>query len=204
MQVTSRIAGNHTGDHLLQLASRAAGKTAEEAAEPAEQKQGPGGFYDPASRISLSVDAVLVLSGSKASDGGRLPPLTEDERNNIPSPALAARENAAFGKYLAEGDHKTYYRTYIEYYDSLQPQDQQSPRYAGTREIAVAALRSLAYSERIADADVSASDLPEAVGELVRQEAPPAVYRPGQYEFENAARLSGRISRANSMYVANY
>ena len=204
MYVMSRVASNQSGDHLLQLANRAAAKASEEPAETVEQERGAGGIYDPASRISLSGDAVFMLSGAKTAENGRLPALTEQERSNFESPALAERENAAFGKYLANGDHRAYYRAYIEYYDSLQPQDQQSQRYAGTREVAVAALRSLAYSERLDDADRNATALLENSASLPPQNATAAIYRPGQYEFENAARLGGRISRANSMYAVNY
>jgi hypothetical protein len=74
-----------------------------------------------------------------------LPPLTKDEWNNRLSPQLAAREYQAFGKLAETGDYRAYYRAFIDYYDGLRPEDQNSLRYFGTREAAVAGLRSLDY-----------------------------------------------------------
>ena len=209
MYISNRLAGTATGDSLANLAARAASRATEAPAEAESNANLSGGSYDPSAHVSLSVDALLILSGAKA-EPSRVPALTDDERNNIPSTSLAEREDAAFGKYLAAGDTKAYYRAYIEYYDALRPEDQASPRYAGTREGAVSALRSLAYSEKAIDGDEDATAVLDAIlesGRTVRQTQPvtqPASLAPLAYEIDNVARYNGRVSRANNMYITGF
>ena len=203
MQISDNIAGRAASDSLANLAARAAGRTRDEAVEAAR----PGGFsagsYDPADTVSLSVEALLVLSASR--DDRRFPALTEDERNNIVSPALEAREHAAFRRFRGEGDMKSYYRAYIEYFDNLQPQDQSSPRYAGSRQVAVAALRSLAYAEKATDDEVGIEapavlDTILASGDTARRDLPQMAV-PGT---EGMFRQRLAISRATSMYLGTF
>ncbi|TCQ04747.1 hypothetical protein C8J34_10868 [Rhizobium sp. PP-F2F-G36] len=105
-----------------------------------------GGNYDPSSRVSLSAETLLFLSRTRRAQE-KYPPLTRDEWNNKLSPQLAAREYQAFGKYGETGDYKAYYRGFIDYYDNLRPDDQHSLRYFGTRDAAVAGLRSMEYED---------------------------------------------------------
>jgi hypothetical protein len=115
-----------------------------------EEQAGPAvvvpGSYDPSSRVSLSAETLLFLSRTKRAQE-KYPPLTRDEWNNTLSPQLAAREYQAFGKFSETGDHKAYYRAFINYYDNLRPDDQDSLRYFGTRDAAVAGLRSMEYDD---------------------------------------------------------
>src|SRR5690606_2307591 len=114
----------------------------------------------------------------------------------------------AFGHFLEEGDRKGYYRAYIEYFDSMPMQDQRSARYAGTREPAVAALRAIAYNESALDSTVPDTALENAAvaGEKTARRSNPisAIFQPSQGDFENAARVNGRISRADSMYATGF
>jgi hypothetical protein len=150
-----------------------------------------------------------VLSGARQHEEAKLPALTDDERNNLDTSALAEREYAAYGRYLETGDQKGYYRAYIEYFDSMPLQDQTSARYAGTRDAAVAGLRSFAYREKVVDVSepdaVALFDVLLESDKTFRQATSAAtVYHPGQSDFENAARLAGRISRATSMYATGF
>ncbi|MEA3534798.1 biotin biosynthesis protein BioC [Rhizobium sp. CC-YZS058] len=104
------------------------------------------GLYDPASRVALSAETLLFLS-RVAREREKYPPLTRAEWNNELSPELAAREHAAFGRFTELGDGRAYYRAFIDYFDALRPEDQHSLRYLGTREAAVAGLRSLEYED---------------------------------------------------------
>ncbi|WEX78854.1 biotin biosynthesis protein BioC [Sinorhizobium numidicum] len=144
MQIANRLTAATTGDGLGNLAGRSAGQVApgskDESGAPASQT----GSFDPTPRISLSVDALLYLSRTKKAPE-KQPPLTKDEWNNRLSPQLAAREYQAFGKFAETGDYKAYYGAFVDYYDNLRPEDQNSLRYFGTREAAVAGLRSLEY-----------------------------------------------------------
>ncbi|PST24687.1 biotin biosynthesis protein BioC [Mesorhizobium plurifarium] len=145
MQIENRLnAPAVAGDGLGNLA----GRSADQAGAASKAENGatvpPTSFVDPTPRISLSADALLFLSRTKRAPE-TLPPLTKDEWNNRLSPQLAARERQAFGKFAATGDYKAYYRAFIDYYDGLRPEDQNSLRYFGTREAAVAGLRSLEY-----------------------------------------------------------
>ncbi|MDQ0320205.1 hypothetical protein QO002_002343 [Pararhizobium capsulatum DSM 1112] len=146
MQIANRLGSTASGDGLGSRASRAdnAGisNQAEDAAVPSIL---PGG-YDPSSRVSLSAEALLFLSRTRRSTE-KYPALTRDEWSNKLSPQLAAREYQAFGKYSESGDYQAYYRAFINYYDALRPEDQDSLRYFGTREAAVAGLRSLDYND---------------------------------------------------------
>ena len=202
MYVSNRIASSSTSDSLAYLAARAAGGALEETADAGSAAHLAGGSYDPSAQVSLSVEALLVLSGVREEETAALPSLSEAERNNSDTEALERREYEAFGHYLDRGDEKSYHRAYIDYFDSLQPMDQRSPRYAGTRENAVAALRTIAYNERVAD--MTAPDAAEA-GEGARRATPiSAIFQPGRQDFENAARVGGRISRATSMYSLGF
>ncbi|QRM55372.1 hypothetical protein [Sinorhizobium sp. BG8] len=213
MQVSSRISNAHTGDSLAYLANRAVGTVTEEATETGSSAQLSGGTYDPSARVSLSVEALLVLSGTSETDQARYPALTTDERNNIDTPELAAREYEAFGKYAETGDFKNYYRAYIEYYDNLQPIDQQSLRYDGSREKAVSALRSFTYNEEVSDTyerqagaqfdrtfDTGTSA--SGYGDAASVTSPVAIT--AQYGVESSVRMSARISRATSMYYTSF
>lgn len=145
MQIENRLnAAAASGDGLGNLAGRSADQAA--AADKGESGTlvAPAGFVDPTPRISLSADALLYLGRAKRTPE-KLPPLTKDEWNNRLSPQLAAREYQAFGKLAETGDYRAYYRAFIDYYDGLRPEDQNSLRYFGTREAAVAGLRSLDY-----------------------------------------------------------
>ncbi|MCA1365986.1 biotin biosynthesis protein BioC [Bradyrhizobium sp. BRP14] len=144
MQIANRLTAATAGDGLGNLGGRSAEQV--EAGNKGESGAQvlPATFVDPTPRISLSVDALLYLSRTKKSPE-RMPPLTKDEWNNRLSPQLAAREYQTFGKFAETGDYKAYYGAFIDYYDNLRPEDQNSLRYFGTREAAVAGLRSLEY-----------------------------------------------------------
>ena len=212
MYVSNRIASGSTGDSLAYLATKAAGNAVEENAEAASTAQLAGGSYDPSAHVGLSVDALLVLSVAKEEATYSQPALTEAERDNLDTTDLEKREYAAYGHFLDEGDRKAYYRAYIEYFDSMPAQDQRSSRYAGTREPAVAALRAIAYNESALD--MSAPDaalengtaLENGAGERNGRRATPisAIFQPSAGDLENVARVSGRISRADSMYTASF
>ncbi|WP_411036807.1 biotin biosynthesis protein BioC [Shinella sp. BYT-45] len=208
MYVSNRIASGSTSDNLAYLATRAAGNAAEEKAEAGSGAHLAGGSYDPSAHVGLSVDALLVLSVAREETGYSQPALTEAERDNLDTRELERREYAAYGHFLEEGDRKAYYRAYIEYFDSMPPQDQRSARYAGTREAAVAALRAIAYNESALDmsAPDAALENPAAAGERSARRATPisAIFQPSQGDLENVARVSGRISRADSMYAAGF
>lgn len=207
MYVSNRVTSGSTSDSLAYLASKAAGKAVDENAEAGSTAHLAGGSYDPSAHVGLTVDALLVLSVAKEEMTSRQPVLTEGERNNLDTADLEKREYNAFGHFLEEGDRKGYYRAYIEYFDSMPVQDQRSARYAGTREPAVAALRAIAYNESALDMTAPDTALENAaIGEqAVRRSTPiSAIFQPSQGDFENAARISGRISRADSMYATGF
>lgn len=200
MNVSNSIVSSSTSDSLAYLATRAAGKAVEVAAGSDSAAHLAGGSHDPSAQVSLSVEALLVLSGVREEQSSALPALTQAERENRDTEALEQREYAAFRHHLDRGDEKSYYRAYIDYFDSMPVEDQESPRYAGTRENAVAALRTIAYNERVADMAA-----PEAAGEIVRRATPiAAIIQPGRQDYENAARAGMRISRATSMYSLGF
>lgn len=208
MYVSNRIPSSSTSDSLAYLATKAAGKAAEESTEAVSGAQLAGGSYDPSAHVGLSVDALLVLSVAREETASGQPALTEAERNNLDTDDLEKREYAAYGHFLDEGDRKAYLRAYVEYYDSMPAQDQRSARYAGTRERAVSALRAIAYNESALDMtapDASLENVADGAAATVRRATPiSAIFRPSQGDFENAARVSGRISRADSMYTASF
>lgn len=146
MQIANRLTAAASGDGLTNLAGRGAGQANPAGKDEQAAQALAASFFDPTPRISLSADALLYLGQTrKVSDGQ--PPLTRDEWNNRLSPQLAAREYQAFGKFLESGDYQAYYKNFIDYYDSLRPDDQNSLRYFGTREAAVAGLRSQEYEQ---------------------------------------------------------
>lgn len=155
MQIANRLTAAASGDGLSNLAGRAAGQPNSAGKEEQAAQALAASFFDPTPRISLSADALLYLSQTKKASDGQ-PQLTRDEWNNRLSPQLASREYQAFGKFLEIGDHQAYYKNFIDYYDSLRPEDQDSLRYFGTREAAVAGLRSLEY-EHASGADEDAA-----------------------------------------------
>ncbi|UDF29662.1 UNVERIFIED_ORG: hypothetical protein LHK14_19485 [Roseateles sp. XES5] len=214
MNVSNRIASGSTSDSLTYLATKAAGKGAEENAEAVSTAHLAGGSSDPSLHVGLSVDALLVLSVAKEETAYSQPALTEAERNNLDTSALEQREHAAYGHFLNEGDRKAYFRAYIEYFDSMPAQDQRSSRYAGTREPAVAALRAIAYNESALDMSAPVASLENGAalengteaGERNARRATPisAIFQPSAGDLENVARVSGRISRADSMYSIGF
>ncbi len=208
MHVSNRIASGSTSDSLAYLATRAAGSAVEESAEAVSGAHLAGGSHDPSAQVSLSVDALLVLSAAREETPYRQPTLTEAERNNLDTGQLEKREHAAYGRFLDEGDRKAYLRAYIEYFDSMPPQHQRSSRYAGTREPAVAALRAIAYNESALDMtapDAGLENVSEAGDRNGRRATPIAsIFQPSAGDFENAARVSGRISRADAMYATGF
>ena len=208
MYVSNRIASSSTSDSLAYLATKAAGKAVEDNAEAGSTAHLAGGSSDPSSHVGLSVDALLVLSVAKEETTYSQPALTEAERNNLDTAAVERREYSAYGHYLEEGDRKAYYRAYVEYFDSMPPQDQRSARYAGTREPAVAALQAIAYNESALDMTAPDASLENATasGERNARRSTPisAIFQPSQGDFENAARVNGRISRADSMYATGF
>ena len=207
MYVSNRIASSSTNDSLAYLATKAAGKSVEETAEVASGAHLAGGSSDPSAHVGLSVDALLVLSVAKEEAAYSQPALTDAERNNLDTAELEKREHAAYGHFLDEGDRKGYYRAYIEYFDSMPADDQRSGRYAGTREPAIAALRAIAYNESALDMSTPDAALENATvaGERVARRTPiGAIFQPSQGDYENVARVSGRISRADSMYATGF
>ncbi|MCR6501818.1 hypothetical protein MUO32_22535 [Shinella sp. CPCC 101442] len=208
MYVSNRIASSSTNDSLAYLATKAAGKAVEENAEAASTAHLAGGSYDPSAHVGLSVDALLVLSVAKEETAYSQPSLTEAERNNLDTSELEKREYAAYGHFLDQGDRKGYYRAYIEYFDSMPAEDQRGDRYAGTREPAVSALRAIAYNESALDmaAPDAALENATAASERNQRRVTPisAIFQPSAVDYENAARVAGRISRADSMYVSGF
>ncbi|MCV9965265.1 biotin biosynthesis protein BioC [Pararhizobium sp. BT-229] len=146
MQIANRLTSAASGDGLSNFAGRAATQSASGNREDGGATVLPAGGYDPSSRVSLSAEALLFLGRTKRVQE-KYPALTRDEWSNKLSPQLAAREYQAFGKYSETGDHKAYYRAFIEYYDNLRPEDQNSLRYFGTRDAAIAGARSVEYSD---------------------------------------------------------
>src|SRR5690606_11469835 len=100
MHVSNRIASSSTSDSLAYLATKAAGKAAEDNAETGSAAQLAGGSYDPSAHVGLSVDALLVLSVAKEETAYSQPALTAAERANLDTAALEKREYTAFGHFL--------------------------------------------------------------------------------------------------------
>ncbi|OLP59992.1 hypothetical protein BJF93_10445 [Xaviernesmea oryzae] len=149
MQVDSKSNPGQTGGNKNARQVRVV-ETAEEARPaPKVEISSMGKGFDPSSRVVLSAEAMLFLSygNKRTSTSEKYPPLTKDEWANKLSPQLAQREYQAFGRHSETGDYKAYYRGFIDYYDNLRPEDQNSLRYFGTRDAAVAGLRSMDYSD---------------------------------------------------------
>ena len=104
MYVSNRIASGSTSDSLAYLATRAAGSVAEENAEAGSTAHLAGGSYDPSALVSLSVDALLVLSATREETAYSQPALTEAERNNLDTSELEKREHTAYGHFLLRQD----------------------------------------------------------------------------------------------------
>ncbi|MDK1492265.1 biotin biosynthesis protein BioC [Sinorhizobium sp. 7-81] len=187
MQIANRLTAATAGDGLGNLAGRPAGQVVAGSKDESGTQASQAGFFDPTPRISLSVDALLYLSRTKKSPE-RLPPLTREEWDNKLSPQLASREYQAFGRLAETGDYKAYYRAFIEYYDSLRPEDQHSLRYFGTREAAVAGLRSLEYdSESGLDIEANFQTLVSVFldeDKVAQPEIPPSASRVGGGPFD--------------------
>lgn len=145
MQISNRLVTGAGNEGNSSLGARAALQVVGTGREEGEKAAAHLGHFDPASRVSLSAEALLYLGRTKRISE-KAPALTEEEWSNRLTPQLAAREYQAFGKHGEAGDYKAYYRSFIEYYDSLRTEDQNSLRYFGTRDAAVAGLRSLEYS----------------------------------------------------------
>ncbi|HTO32629.1 MAG TPA: biotin biosynthesis protein BioC [Pararhizobium sp.] len=146
MQIANRLTSTANGDGMGNLAGRAVAQVTSGGREDGGATPSFIGGYDPSSRVSLSAEALLFLSRTRKVQD-KQPALTQDEWANKLSPQLAAREYQAFGKYSETGDYKAYYRAFIEYYDTLRPDDQNSLRYFGTRDAAIAGARSVEYND---------------------------------------------------------
>ncbi|PDT80774.1 biotin biosynthesis protein BioC [Sinorhizobium sp. BJ1] len=212
MEIANRLTAATTGDGLGDLAGRPAGQVVSGSKDDGGAQATPANFFDPTPRISLSVDALLYLSRTKKAPE-KLPPLTRDEWNNTLSPQLAAREYQAFGKHAETGDYKAYYSAFIDYHDNLRPEDQNSLRYFGTREAAVAGLRSLEYDaesgldtggnfEKLVsvflDKDKTAS--PAGVTDVPALETPFAGWDVGSISYEEQPPQSRSLSGIERLY----
>lgn len=150
MQIDNRLVSSGGADGYGTLGSRTVTVIGGETRDTVAGAAGVSGGFDPSSRVSLSVDAMLYLSRTRRSQD-KYPALTKDEWSNKLTPQLAAREYQAFGKYSETGDYKAYYTAFMNYYDNLRPEDQNSLRYFGTRDAAMAGLRSAEYSGESGD-----------------------------------------------------
>jgi hypothetical protein len=92
----------------------------------------PGGTSTPAKAGSLPNLSAIADNTDGASNGRQI---------EVATGQRIAREFTAYGYLAAQanatGDTTPYLKAYITFYDSLSPAEQQSPRYAGTREAAV-------------------------------------------------------------------
>lgn len=125
------------------------------------------GRVDGTQSASAAVDDLLASSGAEIFGSikslRRYPEnlagqLDNDRLSDVDRTAIAnrmsERENAALGMARSTFDPATYAKAYIEFYDTLSPEEQNSDRYRGTREQAVAA-----YQWSSADAGEPAEDL---------------------------------------------
>jgi hypothetical protein len=87
--------------------------------------------------------------------------LSEEELTKMQN-ALTEREMNAFMKYARQSppDMKTYFEKYIEYIDTLSPEEQQSDRYRGQREMAVVEYERFALAQGDEPDDMSSSQDP--------------------------------------------
>ncbi|OLP55255.1 hypothetical protein BJF92_22015 [Rhizobium rhizosphaerae] len=220
MQVDSRSNPGQTGENRNARQVRVAG-AAETSTRPTTTVQvgGVTSGFDPSSRVALSAEAMLFLSyGTKrAPVAEKYPPLTHDEWANKLSPQLAAREYQAFGRYTETGDYKAYYRAFIDYYDNLRPEDQTSLRYFGTRDAAVAGLRSMDYSDgtetgtkvfttlvsALLDGEKTDLDTPERpasnmiAGDMFGWEAP-------AFSYDDGSERRGPLSEIEKFYTEDF
>ncbi len=83
--------------------------------------------------------------------------ISSEERSEITN-QLSEREFEAFGKYAKQSppDLASYYGSYINYLDSLSPEERSSERYSGQRALAVSA-----YERIVSTNDEDAPDLSE-------------------------------------------
>lgn len=90
--------------------------------------------------------------------------LSPEERGAIQN-AITEREFAAFTKYAKQSppDLKMYYLKYVEYLDSLSPEERQSDRYAGQRASAVTAYENAARSQGEQPVDLSLRQHPNSL-----------------------------------------
>ncbi|MFB2553298.1 biotin biosynthesis protein BioC [Ensifer soli] len=212
MQIADRVSAP-AGDTMGNLAGRQASQVGSSAREDAAAIASAAGYLDSSSRVSLSADALLYLGRAKRTPE-RFPALTQDEWSNRPSSQLLAREYQAFGKYIESGNYKGYYRAFIEYYDSLRSEDQNSLRYFGTREAAVAGLRSIEYEngpEEVGDLPSRISVFLDAEKSFVgrpAEEAGPAATGFGwdsvNISYEASDTASETISSIDRLYAESY
>lgn len=87
--------------------------------------------------------------------------LSEEELTKLGN-ALTDREMNAFTKYARQTppDMKMYFQSYIEYLDTLSPEELQSERYAGQREVAVMQYEYFARAQGDEPDDMSSSQDP--------------------------------------------
>lgn len=218
MQIANRLTSAGTGDGLSNLAGRAAAQGTSGSRDESNATSSPTGGYDPSSRVSLSAEALLFLGRTKRVQE-KYPALTKDEWSNKLSPQLAAREYQAFGKYSETGDHKAYYRAFIEYYDNLRPEDQNSLRYFGTRDAAIAGARSVEYSDESGnDSDTAFQtlvsvllDTDKAQSELATSKDAGGMitgdmfgWDTGTISYEDVSQTRGALSEIEKFYQENF
>ncbi len=218
MQIASRLTGAATGDSLSNLAGRAVAQGQSGGTEDRNAAAAYIGGYDPAGRVSLSAEALLFLSKTRRVQE-KQPALTQDEWGNKLSPQLAAREYQAFGKYSETGDHKAYYRAFIEYYDTLRPEDQNSLRYFGTRDVALAGLRSQEYSDEtgtdnempfqtlvsvLLDENKADSEVPQADVAVFGVSGDMFGWDTDTISYEDVSQVRAEISEIEKFYQENF
>jgi hypothetical protein len=218
MQIANRLTSAGTGDGLSNLAGRAAAQGTSGNREEGNAVSSLTGGYDPSSRVSLSAEALLFLGRTKRVQE-KYPALTKDEWSNELSPQLAAREYQAFGKYSETGDHKAYYRAFIEYYDNLRPEDQNSLRYFGTRDAAIAGARSVEYSDEsgsdsdatfqtlvsvLLDTDKAQSELATSNGAGGMMTGDMFGWDTGTISYEDVSQTRGAVSEIEKFYQENF
>jgi len=218
MQIANRLTSAASGDGLNNLAGRAAAQGTSGNREDGSATVSLTGGYDPSSRVSLSAEALLFLGRTKRVQE-KYPPLTKDEWSNKLSPQLAAREYQAFGKYSETGDHKAYYRAFIEYYDNLRPEDQNSLRYFGTRDAAITGSRSVAYSDEsgidggstfqtlvsvLLDTDKAQSDLTATQDATGMMTGDMFGWDTGTISYEDVSQTRGTLSEIEKFYQESF
>ncbi|WP_275782348.1 biotin biosynthesis protein BioC [Pararhizobium gei] len=218
MQIVNRLASGAAGDGLARLPGRTETQITTSDLENAVSPASFGSGYDPSSRVALSAEALLFLGRTRRVQE-KYPPLTKEEWSNRLSPQLAAREYQEFGKYSETGDHKAYYRAFIEYFDNLRVEDQNSLRYFGTRDAAIAGARSLEYDEEsgldsgggfqtlvsvILDTDKLQSEFTAAqrTGELPAGDS--FGWDRGTITYEDVSQSRGALSEIEKFYQENF